>query len=129
LVPAPDERARLEILKVHTRKVPLAGDVSLEELAKRTEGYTGADIEAVVKEAALNAMRRAIAEGIINPGKRASEIRQKVKVTMKDFEEALKKVSPSVSKETMEYYKEIEGMFKKGRSELTREESKDRGVF
>ncbi|HDD31249.1 MAG TPA: AAA family ATPase, partial [Thermococcus litoralis] len=129
LVPAPDEKARLEILKVHTRRVPLAGDVSLEELAKRTEGYTGADIEAVVKEAALNAMRRAIAEGMINPGKRASEIRQKVKVTMKDFEEALKKVSPSVSKETMEYYKEIEGMFKKGRSELTREESKDRGVF
>ncbi|WP_297512250.1 CDC48 family AAA ATPase, partial [Thermococcus sp.] len=43
LVPAPDEKARLEIFKVHTRKVPLAEDVNLEELAKRTEGYTGAD--------------------------------------------------------------------------------------
>ncbi|MCD6188666.1 MAG: CDC48 family AAA ATPase, partial [Thermococcus sp.] len=129
LVPAPDERARFEILKVHTRRVPLAGDVSLEELAKRTEGYTGADIEAVVREAALNAMRRAIAEGIIKPGKRASEIRQKVKVTMKDFEEALKKVGPSVSKETMEYYKRMEEMFKKGRAELTRGENRDREVF
>ncbi|HHI01560.1 MAG TPA: AAA family ATPase, partial [Thermococcus litoralis] len=129
LVPAPDERARLEILKVHTRRVPLAGDVSLEELAKRTEGYTGADIEAIVREAALNAMRRAIAEGIIKPGKRASEIRQKVKVTMKDFEEALKKVGPSVSKETMEYYKRMEEMFKKGRAELTRGENRDREVF
>ncbi|USS40671.1 CDC48 family AAA ATPase [Thermococcus aggregans] len=129
LVPAPDEKARLEIFKVHTRNVPLAEDVSLEELAKRTEGYTGADIEAVVREAALNAMRRAIAEGIIKPGMRASEIRQEVKVTMKDFEEALKKVGPSVSKETMEYYKRIEEMFKKGRAELTKEQNKDRSVF
>jgi len=42
-IPPPDEKARLEILKVHTRKVPLAKDVNLEELAKRTEGYSGAD--------------------------------------------------------------------------------------
>ncbi len=50
LVPAPDEKARLEIFKVHTRRVPLAGDVDLRELAKKTEGYTGADIAAVVRE-------------------------------------------------------------------------------
>jgi transitional endoplasmic reticulum ATPase len=128
LVPAPDEKARLEIFKVHTRNVPLAEDVSREELAKRTEGYTGADIEAVVREAALNAMRRAIAEGVIKPGTRASEIRQKVKVTMKDFEEALKKVGPSVSKEMMEYYRKIEETLKKGRAELTRE-NRDREVL
>ncbi|WP_297548094.1 CDC48 family AAA ATPase [Thermococcus sp.] len=115
LVPAPDEKARLEIFKVHTRKVPLAEDVSLEELAKRTEGYTGADIAAVVREAAMLAMRRALQEGIIKPGMRADEIRKKVKVTMKDFEEALKKIGPSVSKETMEYYRKIQEQFKQSR--------------
>ena len=115
LVPAPDEKARLEIFKVHTKRVPLAEDVSLEELAKRTEGYTGADIEAVVREAAMLAMRRALQEGVIRPGMKADQIRQKVKVTMKDFEEALKKIGPSVSKETMEYYKKIQEQFKQAR--------------
>ena len=129
LVPAPDEKARLEIFKVHTRNVPLAKDVSLEELAKRTKGYTGADIEAVVREAALNAMRRAIAEGIIKPGTRASDIRERVKVTMRDFEEAMKKVGPSISEETIEYYKKIEGMFDKGKKETITREGKDRAVF
>ncbi|CAD5244738.1 CDC48 family AAA ATPase [Thermococcus camini] len=115
LVPAPDEKARLEIFKVHTRKVPLAEDVSLEELAKRTEGYTGADIEAVVREAAMLAMRRALQEGIIRPGMKADEIRGKVKVTMKDFEEAMKKIGPSVSEETMDYYRKIQEQFKQSR--------------
>ncbi len=63
LVPAPDEKARLEIFKVHTRRVPLAGDVDLRELAKKTEGYTGADIAALVREAALIAMRRIMRGG------------------------------------------------------------------
>ncbi|ASJ03107.1 AAA family ATPase [Thermococcus profundus] len=115
LVPAPDEKARLEIFKVHTRNVPLAEDVNLEELAKRTEGYTGADIEAVVREAAMLAMRRALQEGIIRPGMKADEVRQKVKVKMKDFEEALKKIGPSVGKETMEYYRKIQEQFKQSR--------------
>ncbi len=115
LVPAPDEKARYEIFKVHTRKMPLAEDVDLKELAKRTEGYTGADIAAVCREAAMSAMRRALKEGIIKPGVRMDEVRQRVKITMKDFEEALKKVGSSVSKETMEYYKKIEEQFKKMR--------------
>ncbi|WP_457751717.1 CDC48 family AAA ATPase [Thermococcus sp.] len=115
LVPAPDEKARLEIFKVHTRKVPLAEDVSLEELAKRTEGYTGADIEAVVREAAMLAMRRALEEGIIRPGMKADEIRGKVKVMMKDFEEALEKIGPSVGEETMRYYKQMQEQFKQSR--------------
>ncbi|ASJ12967.1 CDC48 family AAA ATPase [Thermococcus thioreducens] len=115
LVPAPDEKARLEIFKVHTRRVPLAEDVSPEELAKRTEGYTGADIEAVVREAAMLAMRRALQEGIIRPGMKADEIRGKVKVTMKDFEEAMKKIGPSVSEETMDYYRKIQEQFKQSR--------------
>ncbi|WP_048151536.1 CDC48 family AAA ATPase [Palaeococcus ferrophilus] len=114
LVPAPDEKARLEILKVHTRKMPLGEDVKLEELAKKTEGYTGADIAAVVREAAMTAMRRAIASGLIKPGARLDEIKEKVRVTMEDFKEALEKVGPSVDEKTMEYYRDVEKRLKKG---------------
>ena len=115
LVPAPDEKARLEIFRVHTRKVPLAEDVNLEELAKKTEGYTGADIEAAVREAAMLAMRRALQEGIIRPGMKADQVRRRVKVTMKDFEKALEKIGPSVGKETVEYYRKIQERFKQAR--------------
>ncbi|AFK23338.1 CDC48 family AAA ATPase [Pyrococcus sp. ST04] len=115
LVPAPDEKARLEIFKVHTRNMPLAEDVSLEELAKKTEGYTGADIAAVCREAAMIAMRRALEQGVLKEGMKAEEIRRIAKVTMKDFEEALKKIGPSVSKETMEYYRRIQEQFKQAR--------------
>ncbi len=83
----PDEKARLEIFKVHTRKMPLAKDVKLEELAKVTENFTGADIEAVCREAAMNALREARAKG-----KEVKEVKKK------HFEEAIKKVKESVEK-------------------------------
>jgi transitional endoplasmic reticulum ATPase len=60
LVPVPDEKARLDIFKIHTRSMNLAEDVNLEELAKKTEGYTGADIEALCREAAMLAVRESI---------------------------------------------------------------------
>jgi len=69
----------------------------------------------VVREAAMIAMRRALQEGIIRPGMKADEIRGKVKVTMKDFESALKKIGPSVSEETMDYYRKIQEQFKQSR--------------
>ncbi|WP_423792613.1 CDC48 family AAA ATPase [Methanocaldococcus indicus] len=62
LVPVPDEKARLDIFKIHTRGMKLADDVDLEELAKKTEGYTGADIEAICREAAMLAVRESIGE-------------------------------------------------------------------
>ena len=94
LVSAPtDKKSREEILKVHTKCVPLAKDVSIKEIIDRTEGFVGADIEALVREAAMLALR-------IN--KEAKE------VTMKDFENALMKVRPSVSKGSIERYKKVE---------------------
>jgi transitional endoplasmic reticulum ATPase len=92
LVPPPDEKSRLAIFKVHTKNMPLAKDVDLRELAKKTEGYSGADIEAVCREAAMNALRENI---------NAKEVKSK------HFEEALKKVSPSISKDTMIYYQKF----------------------
>lgn len=56
-LPIPDERTRLEILKVHTRKMPLDRSVDLKELSKITQGYTGADIENMVREAGMTAIR------------------------------------------------------------------------
>ena len=99
-VPPPDEKARYEIFKIHTRKMPLADDVDLKELARRTEYYTGADIEAVCIEAALNAAREDI---------------NVTHVRMKHFEEALKTVRPSLTEEIIREYEEIAERFKKQR--------------
>jgi SpoVK/Ycf46/Vps4 family AAA+-type ATPase len=92
LVPPPDAKTRLKIFQVHTRKQPLAKDVDLEELVKRTENYSGADIEAVCREAAMNALRENI---------NAKEIK------MRHFEQALEKVKPSLTKEIIEYYEQF----------------------
>ena len=79
-VDVPNEEGRLAIFKVHTEGMPLADDVKLEKLAKQTEGYVGADIEAVCREAAMLTLRNNIdAENIPN----------------KYFKEALEKVKPS----------------------------------
>ncbi|ANF21927.1 CDC48 family AAA ATPase [Thermococcus piezophilus] len=109
LVPAPDEKARLEILKVHTRRVPLAGDVNLKELAKRTEGYSGADLEALVREAALMAMRRIMSKlprEVV--AEQSEEFLEQLKVSKRDFEEALKTVRPSITPYMIEYYRNFE---------------------
>ncbi|RLJ07543.1 MAG: hypothetical protein DRP16_03250 [Candidatus Aenigmatarchaeota archaeon] len=91
-VPAPDEKARLEILKVHTRDMPLSKDVNLKKLAKETEGCSGADLEALVREAGLEALRKSF--------------RAKA-VTKKDFENALKKIRPSITPELVKFYQKI----------------------
>jgi transitional endoplasmic reticulum ATPase len=109
-VPIPDFRARLEIFKVHTREMPLDEDVNIERLARLTEGYTGADIEALCREAALNAAReftRSLA------GKRPTEEDLKgVKVSWRHFEKALEKVKPSITEETRTAYDRIEERMK-----------------
>jgi len=64
-VPPPDKEARKKIFEIHTRKVPLADDVDFEKLAEKTEGYSGADIAAVCREAALEALREKVREYVI----------------------------------------------------------------
>lgn len=86
-VPPPDKSTRLKILQVHTRKMPLARDVDLNRLAERTEGFSGADLEALCREAALNAIRE-----------------DREEVTNKDFEEAMRKVKPSITDEMVSRY-------------------------
>ena len=97
-VPPPDKEARKQIFKIHTRKVPLAEDVDLDKLAEMTEGYTGADIEAVVREAVMIKLREKLEVG---------------PVSMKHFEQALKKVPPSLSKEDIARYEKLSKELKK----------------
>jgi len=98
LVDAPNESARENILKVHTRKMPLAKNVNLKDLAKKSIGYTGADLESLTREAALLALR---------------ESHDAKTVTAKNFEEALSKIRPSVTKTTLDNYKRVEENFLK----------------
>ncbi len=91
-VPPPDEAARLKILKIYTRKMPLSQDVSIEYLARITDGYTGADLENLCREAALQAMRRDMSTEV---------------VTFKDFENALKTIKPSISSSLIKEYEKL----------------------
>ncbi len=101
-IPPPDKRARKEILLVHTRNVPLAEDVDLDKIAEMTHGYTGADLAALVKEAAMNALRRFLKEHAIDLDKPIPpELLQKLKVTMSDFLAAMRVVPPSLMREVL----------------------------
>ncbi|EMA57801.1 CDC48 family AAA ATPase [Halorubrum lipolyticum] len=123
-VPVPDEDARRKILEVHTRDKPLADDVDLDAIARKTEGYVGADIEAVAREASMNASREFI--GSVSR-EEVGESVGNVRVTMQHFEDALDEVNPSVTPETRERYEEIEKQFR--RSEVDRAETEPGTAF
>jgi len=89
-VPPPDEKGRLETIKILTKKMPLANDVKLQEIAVATQNYTGADLAALCREAAVLAMRN-----------NAS------KISSQDFANSLKQVSPSITKEIDQWYNTI----------------------
>jgi transitional endoplasmic reticulum ATPase len=89
-VPEPDEKSRLQIFKIYTKGMPLAKEVDLNQLATATKYYSGADIESFCREAAMHALRR--------------DINSK-EVTMKDFQEAMKEVGPSVTPDMEKWYK------------------------
>ncbi len=92
-VPSPDEEARLAILKVHSRSVPLSKDISLEELAKKTKGFSGADLEGLIREAALFALEESKLKGGT--------------VLKKHLDTVLSRMKPSISQETEEAYEEF----------------------
>ncbi len=103
-VPPPDFEARKAIFRVHTRRMKLGADVDFDELARKTEGYTGADIAAVCREAGMEAIREAIKEG----RDRLGEVR------MKHFLKALERVKPSLTKEDLKYWEELHKKIGKG---------------
>ncbi len=101
----PDRRGRLDILKIHTRNMPLAKNVILEELARVTHGFVGADLNSLAKEAAMIVLRRILpdlkVEGIEEDQPIPKEILEKLMVTQEDFMEALKVVRPSAMREVL----------------------------
>ncbi len=86
-VPPPDEKGRFEIIRLLTKQMPLSGDTDLKEIAVATKGYSGADLVAVCREAAVNAMRN-----------------NSPKITSADFSTALRNVKPSITKGVEDWY-------------------------
>ncbi|HVO36599.1 MAG TPA: CDC48 family AAA ATPase [Candidatus Acidoferrum sp.] len=89
-VPEPDEKSRLQIFRIYTKNMPLAKDVDVVQLANMAKNYSGADIEALCREAALLALRRNV---------------DCTEVSLRDFEEAFKKMGPSVTPDMEKWYK------------------------
>jgi transitional endoplasmic reticulum ATPase len=89
-VPEPDEKSRLQILKLYTKNMPITQDVDLTQLANITKYYSGADLESLCREAAMHALRRDVNAQI---------------VTMKDFQDAMKEMGPSITPDMEKWYK------------------------
>ena len=89
-VQPPDEKSRLDIIKILTDGMPLASDISLNEIAVSTQNYTGADLASLCREAAVNAMQR-----------------DSPKISSNDFAIGLKRVRPSITKEINKWYNDI----------------------
>jgi transitional endoplasmic reticulum ATPase len=96
-VPPPNTEARLKILKIKTENMPLNKNVNLETLARKMDGYSGADIESVIREAAMYALRRNAESSIVN---------------LKDIDEAMADVAPSITPEMEKWYQESNKRFK-----------------
>ncbi len=97
----PDEAGRKEILDIHTRGMPLDEKVNLDQIAKVTHGFVGADLEILTKEAAMRSLRRILPELDLELEKIPSEVLQKIIITDEDFKDALKEVRPSALREVL----------------------------
>jgi len=89
-VSPPDEKGRLEIIKILTKKMPLSSDVKLQEIAVATQNYTGADLAALCREAAVHAMQN-----------------NSDKISSQDFANSLKQIKPSITKEVDQWYNNV----------------------
>jgi transitional endoplasmic reticulum ATPase len=95
----PDKKGRKEILQIHTRGMPLAADVDLDKVAEITKGYTGADLAALCREAAMKCIRRILPSIDFNEERISPEILNSLEVTMKDILEAYKEITPTALRE------------------------------
>jgi transitional endoplasmic reticulum ATPase len=101
VVGVPDDRGRREILGIHTRGMPLSDNVDLGELARTTYGFVGADLAALTREAAIEAVRRLMPRLNLEDRSIPAEVLDTLSVTRDDFVEALKRVQPSAMREVM----------------------------
>jgi len=97
----PSEPDRIEIMKIHTRGMPLGADVDLQTVGEQTHGFVGADLAALAREAAIRALRRYLPEMNLDDEEIPQEILDRMEVNVKDFRAALRDVSPSAMREVM----------------------------
>ncbi|MCZ7356589.1 MAG: CDC48 family AAA ATPase [Candidatus Methanoperedens sp.] len=97
----PDREGRREIFQIHTRGMPLAEDVNLDDLADRTYGFVGADIAAMCREAAMTSLRRILPEIDLELKEIPKETLDKLIVMRSDFEEVMKEIQPSALREIL----------------------------
>lgn len=97
----PDQTGRREVIAIHTRGMPLADDVNLEELASLTYGFVGSDIAALTREAAIEALRRNLPKIKLDEEEIPPEVLENLSVTHNDFGDALRRIQPSAMREIM----------------------------
>jgi len=100
-VPSPDLASLKEVFKIHTRSMPLSRDIDTEQLARMAQGYSGADIEAICREAAMNSLRSDI---------------EATEVTLRDFKDAMERVSPSITPDMDTWYQNFAKRFRRERA-------------
>src|SRR6056297_2139319 len=98
-ISVPDKEGRQEILQVHTRGMPLADGIDLEQYAENTHGFVGADLESLAKESAMNALRRIRPQIDLESDEIPADVLDSLQVTEKDFKEELKGIEPSALRE------------------------------
>lgn len=98
-IPIPDQNARLSVLEIHSRGMPLSEDVNLNKLAEITHGFVGADLQALCREAAMLCLRKVIPEMDLGTSNIPYETMMNLKVSMDHFIEALKEIEPSALRE------------------------------
>ena len=101
VIGVPDEHGRREILGIHTRGMPLGEGVDLMELARSTHGFVGADLAALSREAAIEAVRRIMPKLDLDAREIPPQVLEELQVDKDDFREALKRVQPSAMREVM----------------------------
>jgi len=97
-VPEPNDEGRQQILRIYTKTMPLAKDIDIQDLARMTKGYSGADIESICREAAMIALRR--------------DMNSK-EISLADFQEALRKIGPSIMPDMETWYKSFARQIRK----------------
>src|SRR5215212_10006242 len=100
----PNAEGRLEILQIHTRGMPLAEDIDLRDLASELHGYTGADIKALCREAAMKALRHYLPEIDLEGEKISPDALEVIQITNKNFKEGMKEIIPTAMRE---FYVEV----------------------
>ncbi len=101
VIGVPDYHGRREIYQIHTRGMPIADDVDVGDIARRSHGYVGADISALVREAAIEALRRNLPDIDLDADEIPQEVLERLVVTHEDFVCAFRRVQPSALREIL----------------------------